>query len=158
MSRISEDARQRARGIRDEALARHAEGDRASLARLRDEIAELKAMLREQQTQMANLSALMTQLLAFSVQSEAIAPFEASTPRPLTDHKRMLLERVRDLRRQNLSFSQICALFQAEGVPTLSGEGQWSKGTLWNLWKNHHQQLHATSDGEHFRVSNSYTR
>ena len=51
------------------------------------------------------------------------------------------LERIRDLRRQDLSFARICEIFQEEEIPTLSGDGQWSKGTLWNLWRNHSRQL-----------------
>ena len=44
------------------------------------------------------------------------------------------------------SFARICEIFQAEGVPTLSSQGQWSKGTLWNLWTNHRHQLQQDSD------------
>ena len=47
MSAATEEARKRARHIRDEALARHAERDRASLAALHAELAEIKAMLAE---------------------------------------------------------------------------------------------------------------
>jgi Mg2+ and Co2+ transporter CorA len=141
MSRISEDARRRVRAIREEALSRHADRDRAALASLRDEIAELKAMLGAQQDQLAALATVVTSLAAslsgVSPRSETIP----SSPRPLLGHKRLVLERIRDLRDQNLSFAQILTLFEREGVPTLSGQGRWSKGTLWNLWKNHHHQL-----------------
>lgn len=141
MSRQGDEARQRAREIRDEALARHAERDRADIALLRAEIAELKSMLREQQAGLAALTAMVAALDDRPPQTPPGAPPEASSPRPLTDRKRQALERIRDLRARHLSFSAICDIFRAEGVPTLSGEGEWSKGTLWNLWKNHHRQL-----------------
>ena len=141
MSRPGDESRQRAREIRDEALARHAERDRADMALLRAEIAELKSMLREQQGQLAALTAMVAALNERPPQTRQDAPPESSSPRPLSDHKRQALERIRDLRALHLSFSAICDIFRAEGVPTLSGEGEWSKGTLWNLWKNHHRQL-----------------
>jgi hypothetical protein len=141
MSRPGDEARQRARDIRDEALTRHAERDRAAIALLRDEIAELKSMLREQHGQIATLTAMVAALKDRPPQTQPGVPPESSSPRPLTDRKRLALERIRDLRARNLSFSAICDIFRSEGVPTLSGEGEWSKGTLWNLWKNHHRQL-----------------
>jgi hypothetical protein len=144
MTRPAEEARRRARDIRDEALSRLAERDRISLDLLRSEMSEIKVMLREQGEQIAALKALVASLAPDSgLPADAPAP---STPRPLSSHKRVLLERIRDLRAQGLSFSRICEIFQAEGVSTLSGEGQWSKGTLWNLWRNHHHQLRE-SDG-----------
>lgn len=141
MSRPGDEARQRARDIRDEALARHAERDRADIALLRDEIAELKSMLREQQGQIAALTSMVAALHDRPPQTLPGGPSDSSSPRPLTDSKRRALERIRELRARNLSFSAICEMFRSEGVPTLSGEGEWSKGTLWNLWKNHHRQL-----------------
>ena len=147
MSRVSEDARKRARDIRDEALARHAERDRASLLLVRDEIAELKAMVFGQQEQIARLTDMISNLTARPAPDDPAADVSPSSPRPLSMQKRAALERIRELRAQNLSFSQICEVFQSEGVPTLSGEGQWSKGTLWNLWKNHHRQLPPESLG-----------
>ena len=147
MSRISEDARKRARDIRDEALSRHAERDRASLMLVRDEIAELKAMVFGQQEQIARLIDMISGLTARLAPDDPAAGVSPSSPRPLSMQKRAALERIRELRAQDLSFSQICEVFQAEGVPTLSGEGQWSKGTLWNLWKNHHRQLPSESLG-----------
>lgn len=147
MSRVSEDARKRARDIRDEALSRHAERDRASLLLVRDELAELKAMAFGQQEQIARLTVMISDLTARLAPEDSAAGAPPSTPRPLSMQKRAALERIRELRAQNLSFSQICEVFQSEGVPTLSGEGQWSKGTLWNLWKNHHRQLPPESLG-----------
>lgn len=147
MSRISEDARKRARDIRDEALSRHAERDRASLLLVRDEIVELKAMVFGQQEQIARLTDMISGLTARLALDDPAAGVSPSSSRPLSMQKRAVLERIRELRAQDLSFSQICEVFQAEGVPTLSGEGQWSKGTLWNLWKNHHRQLPPESLG-----------
>lgn len=146
MNPAAEDARKRARDIRDEALARHAQRDRGSLAALASEIAELKAMALRQQEQLARLTALMEDLSARSAAPEFKAPVPSSSPRPLSARKRAALERIRDLRAQDLSFSRICEIFQAEGQPTLSNQGQWSKGTLWNLWKNHAHQLDSSSE------------
>lgn len=144
MTRPADEARRRARDIRDEALSRLAERDRISFDLVRSEMSEIKAMLREQGEQIAALKALIVSLSPASGQPADVPVF--STPRPLSGHKRVLLERIRDLRAQDLSFSRICEIFHAEGVPTLSGEGQWSKGTLWNLWRNHRHQLRE-SDG-----------
>ena len=141
MSRPADEARQRARGIRDEALSRLAERDRASLDHLRAEMAEMKALLHDQRDRIAALTALV-EALAAGAAREAEAP-PSSKPRPLSGHKRTVLERIRDLRARDLSFSDICEIFQSEGVPTLSGEGRWSKGTLWNLWRNHGRQLNV---------------
>jgi len=138
MSRSGDDARQRARGIRDEALSRLSERGQDSLGQLRREVAELKAMLDAQADQLAILTSMVARLES-SRPSSALP--EVSSPRPLTSHKRMILERIRELRAEDLSFSRICEIFLQEGVPTLSGDGQWSKGTLWNLWKNHRRQL-----------------
>lgn len=137
----AEDARARARHIRDEALARHAERDRASLAALRAELAELKAMVAGQQAQLARLTEMLSALAERGLPGGDPPPVSPSSPRPLSARKRAALERIRELRAQDLSFSRITEIFLAEGVPTLSGQGQWSKGTLWNLWKNHSHQL-----------------
>jgi chromosome segregation ATPase len=141
MSRAAEDARKRARDIRDEALAKHAERDRASLVAVRAELAELKAMVAGQQEQLARLTAMISELTAALAHPDAQGRANPSTSRPLSARKRAALERIRELREQDHSFSRICDIFQAEGQPTLSGQGQWSKGTLWNLWKNHAHQL-----------------
>jgi outer membrane protein TolC len=140
MSAATEEARRRARHIRDEALARHAERDRASLAALHAELAEIKAMLAGQQEQLARLTSLVAELTDRPVAKDLLA-IPPSSPRPLSARKRAALERIRDLRAQDHSFARITEIFLAEGVPTLSGQGQWSKGTLWNLWKNHSHQL-----------------
>lgn len=140
MSAAAEEARKRARHIRDEALARHAERDRASLAALHAELVEVKAILSVQQEQLARLTSLVAELTARPVSVDPMA-ISVSTPRPLSARKRAALERIRELRARDLSFASITEIFRAEGVPTLSGQGQWSKGTLWNLWKNHSHQL-----------------
>ena len=143
MSGASEEARRRARHIRDEALARHAERDRASLAALHAELAALKVMVAGQQEQLARLTDMIAELTARSAPSGLQVHGASSSPRPLSARKRFALEQIRDLRAQDLSFARIAEIFQAEGVPTLSGQGRWSKGTLWNLWKNHARQLAA---------------
>jgi hypothetical protein len=144
LNRPAEDARKRARDIRDEALARHAERDRASLAALASELAELKTMALRQQEQLARLTAMVAELSSRPAAPESLDSGHVSSPRPLSARKRAALERIRDLRAQDISFSRICEIFQTEGQPTLSGQGQWSKGTLWNLWKNHAHQLDSS--------------
>jgi hypothetical protein len=144
VNRPAEDARKRARDIRDEALARHAERDRASLAALRSEIAELKSMVAGQQRQLARLADMIAERSSPPETPHGRTAIAPSSPRPLSARKRAALERIREVRARDLSFSRICEIFQTEGQPTLSGQGQWSKGTLWNLWKNHAHQLDAS--------------
>ena len=139
MSRPAEEARQRARSIRDEALARLADRDSRALERLQSELAEMKAMLREQGERIAALTEMVASLPQPGPDPGCI-PLP-SNPRPLSRRKRAVLERIRELRGQDISFSRICEIFHAEGVPTLSGGGCWSKGRLWNLWRNHGHQL-----------------
>lgn len=141
MDEVSQDTRQRARDIRAEALAKLAERDGVSLASLRDEIAELKSMARVQTAQLQVLIDLVTALTAKDEIAEDRSALCASTPRPLSVQKRRALERIRSLRADNVSFARICEIFHQERIPTLSGDGYWSKGTLWNLWKNHRHQL-----------------
>lgn len=90
-SRISEDARKRARDIRAEALAKHAERDRASLLLVRDEIVELKAMVFGQQEQIARLTDMISGLTARLAPDDSAAgvlcyrppvPFPCKNARP----------------------------------------------------------------------------
>lgn len=143
MSRISDDARRRVRAIREEALARHAERERSAMTMLRDEIADVKAMIGQQQEQLTTLTSVVAALAASLAPAPEVTPGR-SVPRPLHGRKREVLERIRDLRSENLSFSEILAVFELEQVPTLSGQGRWSKGTLWNLWRNHSHQLNES--------------
>jgi hypothetical protein len=74
--------------------------------------------------------------------SEAITvpalPAQRSSPHPVAPSsssptKDELLTRLRTLREAGFSLQQIATLLNAEGVPTLSGKGQWQKGTIRNL-------------------------
>ena len=56
-----------------------------------------------------------------------------SQPSP---EKAAIVTRLREMRAQRMSFSQIAAELQAEGVPTLSGKGIWQKGTVAKLLIN----------------------
>jgi excisionase family DNA binding protein len=49
--------------------------------------------------------------------------------------KAAVLARIRQLKAQGLTLQAIAERFTAEGVPTLSGKGSWSKGTIANLLK-----------------------
>jgi hypothetical protein len=104
-------------------------------------------MVAGQQEQLARLTGMIAELTAGFAPNHAQSSANPSTPRPLSARKRAALERIRELREQDLSFSRICDIFQGEGFPTLSGQGHWSKGTLWNLWKNHAHQLPAKDLG-----------
>ncbi|NCD26176.1 MAG: hypothetical protein EOL86_11380 [Deltaproteobacteria bacterium] len=139
MGRLSEEARQRAKQIRDEALSRLNERESSMVKTLVAEVAALKGEIAAQRRELAELTALVRTLT-----DGPAAPSLASSRRPLSGAKRRALEKIRELRAQDLTFSQICREFRAQGVPTLSGEGEWSKGTLWNLWKNHSHQLDAS--------------
>jgi hypothetical protein len=44
--------------------------------------------------------------------------------------KAALVARLHQMRASGLSLSQIASQLQAEGLPTLSGKGQWQKGTV----------------------------
>lgn len=140
MARQSEEARKRAQQIRAEVLSKLE--DRSGDGGLKAEIAELKALVVAQQRSIDHLVQAV-EVLTRRLQSPESPVL--SSPRPLRATKRQILERIRDLRAQDLSFSQICEEFQRTSVPTLSGDGQWSKGTLWNLWKNHRHQLDDAS-------------
>jgi hypothetical protein len=47
--------------------------------------------------------------------------------------KASLLKRLRDMKAQKLSLQAIANELNREGVPTISGKGQWQKGTIGNL-------------------------
>lgn len=143
MGRLSEEARQRAKQIRDEALSRLNEREAVPVKTLVAEVVALRAEIAAQRRDLAELTALVRALA--EGQAPTLPPVAiASSPRPLSGSKRLILEKIRDLRAQDLTFSQICREFRDQGVPTLSGEGEWSKGTLWNLWKNHSHQLNSS--------------
>jgi hypothetical protein len=46
-----------------------------------------------------------------------------------------VVERLRAMRAQRLSYQAIANQLNAEGVPTLSGRGRWQMGTIGNLLK-----------------------
>jgi hypothetical protein len=49
---------------------------------------------------------------------------------PDISDKAALVARLHQMRASGLSLSQIASQLQAEGLPTLSGKGQWQKGTV----------------------------
>jgi hypothetical protein len=57
---------------------------------------------------------------------------ERSIP-AITDHKAAVLTRLRVVQAEGLSLQKIADRLNNEGVPTLSGKGQWRKGTIGNL-------------------------
>lgn len=129
----------RKQSIRDQALSRLSERDRQTVAQFARDMAEMREMLARQEGRLDVLVQAVSRLEELLAVSETSA--YKSQPRPLTAHKRQVLARIQSLRSEGLSFDRICQVFRAEQIPTLSGAGEWSKGTLWNLWKNHHHQL-----------------
>lgn len=59
---------------------------------------------------------------------ERLTPVKTSTPA-----KAAVLARFRAMLADGLSYREIAARLNAEGVPTLSGQGRWHPGTLANL-------------------------
>lgn len=134
-----DDDAERKRSIRDKALSRLAERDRQAVAQLVEGMGEIRGMLTRQENHLSALVQVVSQLV--DILSTGDVRTYKPQPRPLSAHKRQVLERIQSLRAEGLSFARICQVFKEEQIPTLSGAGQWSKGTLWNLWKNHHHQL-----------------
>lgn len=77
------------------------------------------------------------------IQIDALAArVDALEGKPSTAHQRPInetperlaaLERVRRLRETGASFQQIASTLNLEGIPTLSGRGQWQPGTVGKL-------------------------
>jgi hypothetical protein len=61
---------------------------------------------------------------------EDTAARDTSTQQPDLPDKAALVARLHQMRANGLSLSQIAGQLQAEGLPTLSGKGQWQKGTV----------------------------
>ena len=64
----------------------------------------------------------------------------AREPGPLdavhsTSEKTAVLARLRQMRSEGKSLEKMARELNAEGIPTLSGEGRWQKGTLHKLLK-----------------------
>jgi DNA-binding transcriptional MerR regulator len=47
--------------------------------------------------------------------------------------KAELLTRIRELKAEGFSLKAIADRLNADGVPTISGQGRWQKGTIGNL-------------------------
>ena len=63
----------------------------------------------------------------------------AQQPDDMPD-KAALVARLHQMRASGLSLSQIAGQLQAEGLPTLSGKGQWQKGTVDKLLRSQAQR------------------
>ncbi|MDR1378941.1 MAG: hypothetical protein LBJ36_07800 [Synergistaceae bacterium] len=46
------------------------------------------------------------------------------------DYRRVLLQRIRNLRNEGMSFVKISEMFNKEGVPTVSGTGKWYPSSI----------------------------
>jgi hypothetical protein len=53
-----------------------------------------------------------------------------------TPEKAAVLARLRQMRSEGKSLEKMARELNAEGIPTLSGEGRWQKGTLQKLLKS----------------------
>ena len=54
----------------------------------------------------------------------------ASAPQPARPDKAALVARLHEMRARGMSLKAMVDQLQAEGLPTLSGHGQWQKGTV----------------------------
>jgi len=71
-----------------------------------------------------------------SGEDEARAPADAGTePSVSASEKALIMTRLRQLRSSGLSMAEIATQLHAEGVRTLSGKGEWQKGTVGKLLK-----------------------
>jgi len=61
---------------------------------------------------------------------------DTSGGQPGIPDKAALVARLQQMRASGLSLSQIAGQLQAEGLPTLSGKGQWQKGTVDKLLRS----------------------
>jgi hypothetical protein len=112
-------------------------------------IAEMMARLDQLFTGMQHLEQLMEHVLerlegpqAPAIETgETVAHVTTSTPqnadltteRPAPPSKAAILHRLRAMQADGLSLQTIADRFNLEGVPTLSGKGQWRKGTIGKL-------------------------
>ena len=64
---------------------------------------------------------------------------DTSAQQPGIPDKAALVARLHRMRASGLSLSQIASQLQAEGLPTLSGKGQWQKGTVDKLLRSQAQ-------------------
>jgi excisionase family DNA binding protein len=80
----------------------------------------------------ADLEAFITQPPVLRLVEAPAAP---APPADLTPQARKaaLVSRLRAMQAQGLSHHAIATRLNAEGVPTLTGRGQWQKGTVGNL-------------------------
>lgn len=92
---------------------------------------------------MQRLEHLMEQVLERLERSERLEHFTAAPALPSTvegkksqgEQRAAILQRLRALQAEGLSLQAIANQLNADGVPTLSGRGQWQKGTISNLLK-----------------------
>jgi len=105
---------------------------RTALARQEAQIQALTQML-EQQTALlrSNMYSGNTEI-APSVPGNTDIPSASIVPRVKSD-KAEVIARLRQMHDTGLDSTQIAAALQAEGVPTLSGKGEWHAGTVRKL-------------------------
>jgi hypothetical protein len=77
------------------------------------------------------MNALVARALA-ALQQQAPGPMPAAVVDPV-QRKAALVTRLRALKAQGLTLQAIAQQLNAEGVPTISGRGQWQAGTVGNL-------------------------
>jgi excisionase family DNA binding protein len=96
--------------------------------------AALDAMLRQQE-QRHEAPASKPRLVRQPGEADAARPRPpaASAGQPYDRRKAELITRLRAMKAQGLSYQPMANQLNAEGVPTLSGRGKWTKGTIGNL-------------------------
>ncbi len=65
--------------------------------------------------------------------SRPVASLPPSSPPARQDPKAAVLQHLQALQAEGLSLQKIADRLNNEGVPTLSGKGQWQKGTIGHL-------------------------
>jgi hypothetical protein len=117
-------------------------------------IAEAMRRLDQLFTGMQHLEQLMEQVLARLERSQASAvsstPEDVSSlppPAPPPD-KAAILHKLRTLQAEGFSHHAMANRFNADGVPTLSGRGQWQKGTIGKLLARNMTDFVSRSDSE----------
>jgi hypothetical protein len=91
--------------------------------------AELEARI------MAKIEERLSLLLANQGTPEPRNPIKTTAAPAVPAEKKEVLDRILELHAEGHSTREIAGLLQSEGIPTLSGKGKWSGGTVQKLLK-----------------------
>jgi hypothetical protein len=82
---------------------------------------------------MAKIEERLSSLLANQKTTESHSLIEATTAPIAPAGKKEVLKRISALHAEGHSTREIAGLLESEGIPTLSGKGKWSGGTVQKL-------------------------